>query len=598
MTKQGNLDNVVTYEHICDTFEDIQSIDPHYVTLGSTCVVINGESGGLEIYMADSNKEWQSISITGGESGGDIGIGIHICGNNEYDSITGEPTVEDPIENQFYLVPSSSSDSSNLFDEWIYINGNWEKFGDRSIDIPQQKQADWTQVSDTDESYIKNKPYIRSGVGQFSILESSATTASGDRSHAEGNSTTASGVNSHAEGLFTIASGANSHAEGSNTIASGSQSSHAEGINTNASGSSSHTEGSGTNASGSCSHAEGQYTNASGFYSHAEGQYTIANHLAQHVFGRYNIEDNSTATASRVGNYVEIVGNGTSFSARSNARTLDWNGNQEVAGDVIANACGGANPISLVGMANNMIAIQTTQPTAPETKLWISETTQTPVQVPTVQQMNSAIENATIDVQVNSVSVVQNGVANVPVANENNLGVIRVNNLGLKMVNTQFYPNTIAIQAANLNAYKQGEDAYSPVVSSVQHASTFYGLAKAAGFDEKDSTLPLGQYTDSAKSAISQMLNGSVTVTEATPTITALPDIRYVCGEVSTITIIPPASGIVNVVFESGTTPTVLTLPQTVVMPEWFDSTDLEANRVYEISIADGVHGVVTSWPA
>ena len=94
------------------------------------------------------------------------------------------------------------------------------------------------------------------------------------------------------------------------------------------------------------------------------------------------------------------------------------------------------------------------------------------------------------------------------------------------------------------------------------------------------------------------ILSGTIAVTGTTPTINALPGIRYVCGEVSTITITPPASGIVNIVFESGTTPTVLTLPQTVVMPEWFDSTDLEANRVYEISIADGVHGVVTSWPA
>lgn len=150
MTKQGNLDNVVTYEHICDTFEDIQSIDPHYITLGSTCVVINGESGGLEVYMADSNKEWQSISISS-ESSEDIGIGIHICGNNEYDSTTGEPIVEDPIENQFYLVPSSSSDSSNLFDEWIYINENWEKFGSGGEIIID------SQLSTTSANPVQNK---------------------------------------------------------------------------------------------------------------------------------------------------------------------------------------------------------------------------------------------------------------------------------------------------------------------------------------------------------------------------------------------------------------------------------------------------------
>jgi hypothetical protein len=28
MTKRGNLDNVVTYEFVCDTLADLQAIDP------------------------------------------------------------------------------------------------------------------------------------------------------------------------------------------------------------------------------------------------------------------------------------------------------------------------------------------------------------------------------------------------------------------------------------------------------------------------------------------------------------------------------------------------------------------------------------------
>jgi len=56
MTKNGNLDNVVTYEHICDTEEDKNKIDPKYITLGTTCIVLNGDGGALEVYMADSNK--------------------------------------------------------------------------------------------------------------------------------------------------------------------------------------------------------------------------------------------------------------------------------------------------------------------------------------------------------------------------------------------------------------------------------------------------------------------------------------------------------------------------------------------------------------
>ena len=127
------------------------------------------------------------------------------------------------------------------------------------------------------------------------------------------------GNNSHAEGYDTTASGSDSHAEGLNTTASN-ESSHAEGLSTTASGYGSHAEGNNTTASGSDSHAEGLYTTASGSDSHAEGLNTTASGRCQHVQGKYNVEDSQNK-------YAHIVGNGTSESARSNAHTLDWNGN-------------------------------------------------------------------------------------------------------------------------------------------------------------------------------------------------------------------------------------------------------------------------------
>ena len=68
MTKRGNLDNVITYEHICDTTADMNNIDPQYITLGSICIVINNEDSGMEVYMANSNKEWNSIAMGAGSS--------------------------------------------------------------------------------------------------------------------------------------------------------------------------------------------------------------------------------------------------------------------------------------------------------------------------------------------------------------------------------------------------------------------------------------------------------------------------------------------------------------------------------------------------
>ena len=140
---------------------------------------------------------------------------------------------------------------------------------------------------------VKGVDYVTAGQRSETTLGSNAT--------AEGNYNTASGYASHAEGFYTTASGSQSHTEGYNNTASGNQ-----------------------------SHAEGSGTTASGTASHAEGSYTTAQRLSQHVFGEYNVLDVAGTTTTR-GTYVEIVGNGT-YSKRSNARTLDWDGNETLAG--------------------------------------------------------------------------------------------------------------------------------------------------------------------------------------------------------------------------------------------------------------------------
>lgn len=86
------------------------------------------------------------------------------------------------------------------------------------------------------------------------------------------------------------------------------------------------------------------------------------------------------------------------------------------------------------------------------------------------------------------------------------------------------------------------------------------------------------------------------TVTGSTPVITGVANHRYVCGTVTSISITPPQAGIMDVVFTSGATPTVLTIPAAVKLPEWFDKTALEANTTYEINIMDGTLGVVALW--
>ena len=275
--------------------------------------------------------------------------------------------------------------------------------------------------------------------GLHSVAFGYRTKASSLYSHAEGDNTIASGQRGHAEGSYTKASGGGgAHAEGSSTTASG-QSSHAEGDRSTSSGIASHAQGFETVASGDFSHSEGALTVASGKQSHAEGNSTEANHYCQHVFGMLNVADPSTESASKKGTYAEIVGNGTGLYERSNARTLDWSGNERL--------------------------------------------------------------NGTLYVGCNADS-------------------------------------------------SGGTEVATKVVVE--------------------------------------------TVTGTTPSITGVDNHRYVCGEVSTLSITAPATGAIEVIFESGSTATVLTTSG-ITFPSWFDSTDLEADATYEINVLDG-RGAVMVW--
>ena len=252
-----------------------------------------------------------------------------------------------------YILPKSATDQYGQTYYGEYVNGK-VSFENYPLVISTQGTANvlytpnegtyelslimWGEAITTSECFEKAVNLFAlkniSDAENNAIVENDikSNTASGRASHAEGSSATASGDYSHAEGNSTIASGYASHAEGNSARAS-ENASHAEGSNTIASGYASHAEGANTIASGVPSHAEGSNTTASGSASHAEGIATIANHASQHVFGEFNIIDPSSANADSRGTYVEIVGNGSN-NAKSNARTLDWSGNESLQGSL------------------------------------------------------------------------------------------------------------------------------------------------------------------------------------------------------------------------------------------------------------------------
>ena len=227
--------------------------------------------------------------------------------------------------------------------------------------------------------------------GYYTHAEGYSTETSGWYSHAEGDDTTASARGAHAEGYSTVASGLYSHAEGDDTVASA-RGAHAEGYQTTASGQYSHAEGRGTvanrynmTASGcynsyedaafieksvkgttiSISSSDIYYGSSSYTFDKSKGRFSLVNperlsfstiKSSQYVtkndsfstdmyyLGAVKTSTNTRKTfnatrfygadaSKTVGDYIHVVGNGNS-SKRSNAYTLDWDGNGCFAGDV------------------------------------------------------------------------------------------------------------------------------------------------------------------------------------------------------------------------------------------------------------------------
>lgn len=87
-----------------------------------------------------------------------------------------------------------------------------------------------------------------------------------------------------------------------------------------------------------------------------------------------------------------------------------------------------------------------------------------------------------------------------------------------------------------------------------------------------------------------------VTVSGTTPTITGEEGMRYFCGEVTTLEINPPNSGVIEVYFTSGSTAAEVTLPRAVCIPAGFDPSNLSTDTKYMIRITNGAYAEVQTF--
>ena len=286
--------------YICDVYSDwlmTDSIDGIYkngqvldfiFSRYENCFVLVGCAGSTDLSNYYTKSETDNLL----NDKADTSSLATVATSGDYDDLLNKPTI-----------PSAQVNS-----DWNAVSGVAEILNKPSLATVATSGSynDLTNkptIPDVSTKMDKSNP---TGTGKLSINRLYNSTE-GTNSVAVGNNTTASGFYSHAEGNVTVASGSSSHAEGTETTASGNNGSH----------------------------AEGQQTEASGRFSHAEGNNTIAASDAQHVSGKFNVADNADT-------YAEIIGNGTADNSRSNARTLDWNGNETIAGDFYFNGSNAA----------------------------------------------------------------------------------------------------------------------------------------------------------------------------------------------------------------------------------------------------------------
>lgn len=159
----------------------------------------------------------------------------------------------------------------------------------------------------------------------------------GENTVAVGSNTKATGYETFAEGYYTEATGAYTHAEGSFTKATAMES-HAMGFSTVANGERSLVFGS-RNVPDTINNLPLWQSNA--FYSVGDivqrgDGYTAYCKTAHTSRGSFSLDSDKWVSSHYLYKYVEIVGNGLDgvSSHTSNARALDWRGNEYLNGDL------------------------------------------------------------------------------------------------------------------------------------------------------------------------------------------------------------------------------------------------------------------------
>lgn len=268
-------------------------------------------------------------NIAGGKGFKIIGQGVGETEGEGYYDLTSVDGIE---VGQNYIVRLSSVSANisgeivNVTNNRVYVNGYEPKLliEGEGGNNPEVNQDISQAATDTNYLCIVGHPELGDiSVGFNAVVFGEGNIATERSAASFGRDNQSLGQYAFTEGRLNIAN-YTSHAECFGNSAVG-ISCHAEGRRNTVSGDGGHVEGVSNTVTGYAAHGEGQSTKAIGPGTHTEGYGTIAIGDNQHVQGMYNIED---------AKYAHIIGNGSSNSNRSNAHTVDWEGNAWYKGKV------------------------------------------------------------------------------------------------------------------------------------------------------------------------------------------------------------------------------------------------------------------------
>jgi hypothetical protein len=90
-----------------------------------------------------------------------------------------------------------------------------------------------------------------------------------------------------------------------------------------------------------------------------------------------------------------------------------------------------------------------------------------------------------------------------------------------------------------------------------------------------------------------------IAITDTEATVVAVEDGYYVAPSgtpLTSLSFTPSSTGLCEVRFTTGTTPTALTVPSGIKWPDWFNPSSLAASTTYDIMVKDGTFGAVMTW--